>query len=34
MRARGPDEAKGALAPLLRRRWALTTLRENARLKL
>ena len=34
MRAPGPDEAKGALAWLLRRRWALTALRENARLKL
>ena len=34
MRARHPDEAKGALALLLRRRWAMTALRENARLKL
>ena len=34
MRARSADEAKGALAWLLRRRWALTALRENARLKL
>ena len=34
MRARSPVEAKGALAWLLRRRWALTALRENAWLKL
>ena len=29
-----PTEAKGVLAWLLRRRWAITALRENARLKL
>ncbi len=34
MRAIGPREARGALAWLLRRRWAMTALRENARLKL
>jgi len=34
MQARSPHEAKGALAWLLRRRWAITALRENARLKL
>ena len=34
MQARSADEAQGALAWLLRRRWALTALRENARLKL
>ena len=34
MQSSGPDEAKGALAWLLRRRWAMTALRENARLKL
>ena len=34
MRSRSPREAVGALAWLLRRRWGLTALRENARLKL
>ena len=34
MRSRNAEEAKGALAWLLRRRWALTALRENARLTL
>ena len=34
MRADSAAEAKGALAWLLRRRWALTALRENARLTL
>ena len=34
MQARSADEAQGALAWMLRRRWALTALRENARLKL
>ena len=34
MHARCPEEAKGALAWLLRRRWAMVALRENARLKL
>ena len=34
MKARQPDEAQGALAWLLRRRWGLTALRENARLTL
>ena len=34
MRARGPDEVRGALAWLLRRRWGFTALRESARLLL
>ena len=34
MHAASPAEAKGGLAWLLRRRWAMTALRENARLKL
>ena len=34
MKARQPDEAQGALAWLLRRRWGITALRENARLTL
>ena len=34
MGAIGPAEAKGSLAWLLRRRWAITALRENARLLL
>ena len=34
MRARNSEEAKGVLAWLLRRRWGITALRENARLKL
>ena len=34
MRARSSDEARGTLAWMLRRRWALTALRENARLTL
>ena len=34
MKARCPEEAKGALAWLLRRRWAITAVRENARLVL
>ena len=34
MHAASPAEAKGGLAWLLRRRWAMTVLRENARLKL
>ena len=34
MQAASPREARGALAWLLRRRWAMTALRENARLKL
>ena len=33
MGAEAPEEARGALAWLLRRRWAMTALRENARLK-
>ena len=33
MQARSADEAQGALAWMLRRRWALTALRENERLK-
>ena len=34
MGATSPAEAKGSLAWLLRRRWAMTALRENARLLL
>ena len=34
IRARTEEEAIGALAWMMRRRWALTALRENARLKL
>ena len=34
MRATDPAQARGCLAWLLRRRWAMTALRENARLKL
>ena len=34
MRTPSPVEAQGVLAWLLRRRWAMTALRENARLKL
>ena len=34
MRARVPDEAQGVLAWMLRRRWGLTAVREQARLKL
>ena len=34
MRSRGPLEAVGALAWLLRRRWGITAMREHARLKL
>ena len=34
MGARSPDEARGALAWLLRRRWAMTSAREAARLTL
>ena len=34
MKARRIDDAKGALAWLLRRRWGITAVRENARLVL
>ena len=34
MRVREPEEAIGPLAWLLRRRWAMTVMRENARLLL
>ena len=34
MQAASPQEASGAIAWLLRRRWAMTALRESARLKL
>ena len=34
MKARSAEEAKGAFAWLLRRRWGITALRENARLRL
>ena len=34
MKAKNPEQAKGAVAWLLRRRWGMTALRENARLKL
>ena len=34
MKARRPEEAQGAIAWLLRRRWGITAIRENARLTL